>query len=67
MGEEFEINMFGEVSHLPLGLTQARFPHQPPVSLSHKNSGRRDKTTMWQTTGYQTERDFQIMESLPNQ
>ena len=45
MGEEFVINMSGEVSHLPLyvGPLQALFPHQPPVSSSHKNSG--DETT----------------------
>ncbi len=44
MGEEFEINMFGDVSHLSLGRSQALSPHRPPVSSSHKNS--RDKTTV---------------------
>ncbi len=43
MGEEFEINMFGEVSLLSLGRSQA-LSHQPPVSSSHKNS--RDETTV---------------------
>ncbi len=45
VGEEFEINMFEEVSHLRLGPPHARpLPHQQLVSSSHKNG--RDETTV---------------------
>ncbi len=43
MGEEFEINMFEEVSHLPLGPPQLSSLHHPAVSSSHKISC--DETT----------------------
>ncbi len=46
VGEEFEINMFVEVSHLPLARTLRSttnpVPNQPPVSSSS-----RDETTVW--------------------